>query len=71
MACGPMSAPPTLTLNFEIDLEILDAGFASEIETRIGSALETAIPVTLEALRARPFIIRLFDRVLWLGSPNL
>ena len=61
----------SLRLNFEIDLEILDAGFASEIETRIGSAIASAVPVTLDSLRARPFLIRLFDRVLWLGSPYL
>ena len=61
----------SLRLNFEIDLEVLDVGFATEIETRIGSAIETAVPVTLASLRARPFIIRLFDRILWLGSPYL
>ncbi|MBZ9893862.1 phosphatidylserine/phosphatidylglycerophosphate/cardiolipin synthase family protein [Mesorhizobium sp. BR1-1-6] len=61
----------SLRLNFEIDLEVLDAGFASEIEKRIVAAIETAVPVTLEALRARPFVIRLFDRILWLGSPYL
>ncbi|TJU95402.1 MAG: cardiolipin synthase, partial [Mesorhizobium sp.] len=61
----------SLRLNFEIDLEVLDAGFAREIEARIGSAMTTAVPVTLDALRARPFLIRLFDRVLWLGSPYL
>ncbi|TIW85231.1 MAG: cardiolipin synthase, partial [Mesorhizobium sp.] len=61
----------SLRLNFEIDLEVLDAGFAGEIEERIGSAMISAVPVTLEALRARPFLIRLFDRALWLGSPYL
>ncbi|MFA6153259.1 phosphatidylserine/phosphatidylglycerophosphate/cardiolipin synthase family protein [Mesorhizobium sp.] len=61
----------SLRLNFEIDLEILDAGFASQIEARIGAALASAVPVTLEALRARPFLTRLFDRVMWLGSPYL
>ncbi|SDA69908.1 phospholipase D-like domain-containing protein [Mesorhizobium qingshengii] len=61
----------SLRLNFEIDLEILDTGFAGEIETRIGSAIASAVPVTLDSLRARPFLIRLFDRVLWLGSPYL
>ncbi|MCA0010781.1 phosphatidylserine/phosphatidylglycerophosphate/cardiolipin synthase family protein [Mesorhizobium sp. B292B1B] len=61
----------SLRLNFEIDLEVLDAGFASEVEKRIAAAIETAVPVTLEALRARPFVIRLFDRILWLGSPYL
>jgi cardiolipin synthase len=61
----------SLRLNFEIDLEVLDAGFASEIEARIRLAIAAAVPVTLEALRARPFLIRLFDRLLWLGSPYL
>ncbi|WP_137932306.1 phospholipase D-like domain-containing protein [Mesorhizobium comanense] len=61
----------SLRLNFEIDLEVLDAGFAGEIEARIGSAMTNAVPVTLETLRARPFLIRLFDRILWLGSPYL
>jgi cardiolipin synthase len=61
----------SLRLNFEIDLEILDAAFAADIAGRIDSALATAKPVTLEALRARPFIIRVFDRMLWLGSPYL
>ena len=50
---------------------VLDAGFATEIETRIETAIETAAPVTLASLRARPFIIRLFDRIIWLGSPYL
>ena len=61
----------SLRLNFEIDLEILDAGFAAQIAGRIDAAIATAIPVTLEALRARPFAIRVFDRMLWLGSPYL
>ncbi len=61
----------SLRLNFEIDLEVLDTAFAGEIETRIGSAITSAVPVTLDSLRARPFLIRLFDRVLWLGSPYL
>ncbi|RJT33377.1 phosphatidylserine/phosphatidylglycerophosphate/cardiolipin synthase family protein [Mesorhizobium waimense] len=61
----------SLRLNFEIDMEVLDAGFAAEIEARIGSAIQSATQVTLDALKARPFIVRLFDRVLWLGSPYL
>jgi cardiolipin synthase len=63
--------PRSLRLNFEIDLEILDAGFAAEIEARMDFAIATALPVTLDTLRARPFVIRLFDRMLWLGSPYL
>ena len=61
----------SLRLNFEIDLEVLDAGFAAEIEARIGSAIASATQVTLETLKARPFVIRVFDRLLWLGSPYL
>ena len=52
-------------------MEVLDAGFAAEIEARIESAIASAVPVTLETVKGRPFIVRLFDRVLWLGSPYL
>ncbi|MDX8499676.1 phospholipase D-like domain-containing protein [Mesorhizobium sp. VK4C] len=61
----------SLRLNFEIDMEILDADFATEIEARIGAAIASAQPVTLQTLKARPFVIRVFDRLLWLGSPYL
>lgn len=63
--------PRSLRLNFEIDVEILDAGFATRIDERIRSAIATASPVTLSGLRARSFAVRLFDRILWLGSPYL
>ena len=42
-----------------------------ELEARIDEAIETAEPVTLAALRARPYPIRLIDRLIWLGSPYL
>jgi cardiolipin synthase A/B len=61
----------SLRLNFEIDMEVLDENFAAEIDARIEAAIATARPVTLEALRARPFVIRVFDGLLWLGSPYL
>ncbi|MDX8481730.1 phospholipase D-like domain-containing protein [Mesorhizobium sp. VK24D] len=61
----------SLRLNFEIDMEILDANFAAEIEARIGAAIASAQPVTLQTLKARPFVVRVFDRLLWLGSPYL
>jgi cardiolipin synthase len=61
----------SLRLNFEIDMEVLDPNFAAEIEARIGAAIASAQPVTLHALKARPFFVRVFDRVLWLGSPYL
>lgn len=63
--------PRSLRLNFEIDVEVLDHGFAGGIEARIDTAIETAQPVTLDALRARSFPIRLIDRLIWLGSPYL
>jgi cardiolipin synthase len=37
----------------------------------ISDVLASAEPVTLEALRAKPLIDRLANRVLWLGSPYL
>jgi len=61
----------SLRLNFEIDMEVLDENFAAEIDARIGAAISTAQPVTLQTLKARPFAIRVFDRLLWLGSPYL
>ena len=63
--------PRSLRLNFEVDIEVLDATFSRAIEERIGHAMTGATEVTLEKLRARPFALRLIDRVLWLGSPYL
>lgn len=63
--------PRSLRLNFEVDLEVLNAGFAAEIDEHIEEAIRSATPVTLEGLRARPFAVRLLERVLWLGSPYL
>jgi cardiolipin synthase len=63
--------PRSLRLNFEIDIEVLDASFAKKIEARIDSAIATAREVTLPELRKRPFLSRLIDRILWLGSPYL
>ncbi len=63
--------PRSLRLNFEVDIEVLDATFSKEIGERIGHAMTGAAEVTLEGLRARPFALRLIDRVLWLGSPYL
>lgn len=63
--------PRSLRLNFEFDLEVLDDGFAHTIGGMISDVLASAEPVTLEALRAKPLIDRLANRVLWLGSPYL
>lgn len=61
----------SLRLNFEVDLEIHDRGFAAQIAERLDRALVGAEEVTSEALRGRPFPIRLLDRIFWLASPYL
>jgi cardiolipin synthase len=63
--------PRSLRLNFEIDLEVLDHGFAQAIERRIEAVMASATPVTLAGLEARPYVMRLVDRLIWLGSPYL
>ncbi|MBD8554225.1 cardiolipin synthase [Rhizobium sp. CFBP 8762] len=63
--------PRSLRLNFEIDMEVMDVEFAQQIAARIRHAMEGAAPVTLAALRGRPFAARLADKILWLGSPYL
>ncbi|TCL68310.1 phospholipase D-like domain-containing protein [Rhizobium sp. BK251] len=63
--------PRSLRLNFEVDLEVLDEQFAGRIASHIDDAMASAEPVNLEELRARPFPIRLVEKILWLGSPYL
>lgn len=63
--------PRSLRLNFEVDIEVIDEGFAGAVSERINEALENARQVKLEELRARPFLLRLFEKILWLASPYL
>ncbi|WP_439614840.1 phospholipase D-like domain-containing protein [Shinella sp.] len=63
--------PRSLRLNFEVDIEVIDAEFADLIGERIAAALSEAVEVKLDELRARPFAQRLVERVTWLGSPYL
>jgi len=63
--------PRSLRLNFEVDLEVMDAAFASEVEALIENAMASAKPVLLQNLRARSFWVRLVERIIWLGSPYL
>ncbi len=63
--------PRSLRLNFEVDVEVFDTQFAEELERRIDTAIASATEVTLDGLMARPFLVRLIERVLWLGSPYL
>lgn len=61
----------SLRLNFEVDVEVYDPAFAEAVDKRILHALDHSEPVDLETLRQRPFLVRLFDRVVWLASPYL
>ncbi|SMC59107.1 cardiolipin synthase [Rhizobium sp. RU36D] len=61
----------SLRLNFEVDVEVYDPAFAEAVDARIRHALEHAEAVDLDTLRQRPFLVRLFDRVVWLASPYL
>jgi len=63
--------PRSLRLNFEVDLEILDTGFAETIAARIDAAIALGHEVKLADIRDRPFPIRLFEKFIWLGSPYL
>lgn len=63
--------PRSLRLNFEVDLEVLDKDFAAQIEARIEAARANAEQVTLQSWQARPFHIRLIEKMIWLGSPYL
>ncbi|RCW87330.1 cardiolipin synthase [Phyllobacterium bourgognense] len=63
--------PRSLRLNFEVDLEVMDAAFASEVEALVEKAMTSAKPVLLQNLRARSFWVRLIERIIWLGSPYL
>ena len=63
--------PRSLRLNFEVDIEVVDARFAELIGHRIAAALSQARQVKLEELRERPFVQRLVERITWLGSPYL
>ena len=63
--------PRSLRLNFEVDLEVLDTGFAERIEDRLSRAMVGAHEVTLHELRHRPVLLRLAEKILWLGSPYL
>ncbi|EFM58970.1 cardiolipin synthase [Brucella sp. BO3] len=63
--------PRSLRLNFEVDLEILDRDVARQVEERIGRVIEQSREVNLVRLKNRPFLERLLDRIIWLGSPFL
>jgi cardiolipin synthase len=44
---------------------------ARQVEERIGKVIEESRQVNLTRLKNRPFLVRLIDRIIWLGSPYL
>lgn len=61
----------SLRLNFELDVEIYDRGIAGQVDDAIRRKIETARPETLATLRARPWLMRLRNKAIWLASPYL
>jgi cardiolipin synthase len=63
--------PRSLRLNFELDLEVYDRGFAAGLETQIDTVIAQAERITIRTLRRKPFWLRLRNKVAWLASPYL
>jgi len=61
----------SLRLNFEIDMEIFDESLACYLSKKIIHERENAHEVRMDDLLKRPFLSRLIDKVIWLGSPYL
>jgi cardiolipin synthase len=63
--------PRSWRLNFELDFECFDEGFAQDIQARVAERIARARPFTLEEADARPFPVRVRDGVARLFSPYL
>lgn len=63
--------PRSLRLNFELDLEVYDRGFAAGLEAQIDTVIAQAERITIRTLRRQPFWLRLRNKVAWLASPYL
>lgn len=61
----------SLRLNFEIDMEIFDESLSRYLSEKIANEKKDARKVLLEDLIKRPFLLRLIDKIIWLGSPYL
>lgn len=61
----------SLRLNFELDVEIFDADFATMIGWHISRRIDGAWEETPERLKGRPFWKKLRNRLVWLASPYL
>jgi cardiolipin synthase len=61
----------SLRLNFELNIEIYDTGFAQQLAAHFQAVLERSAPITLAQVDGRSLPIRLVDGVAWLFSPYL
>jgi cardiolipin synthase A/B len=63
--------PRSLRLNFELDVEVFDAGFAAQLTALVEQRIARARAVTLAEMDGRPLPVRLRDGVARLFSPYL
>ncbi|GAA5231636.1 cardiolipin synthase [Verticiella sediminum] len=63
--------PRSMRLNFELDIEVFGRRLAQWIVEHIEVKIAGARPETLQTLAARPFLVRLRNRLIWLVSPYL
>jgi cardiolipin synthase len=63
--------PRSLQLNFELNVECYCEAFAAEMEALFATRRDVSKPVTLEALRARSFPVKIRDGIARLFSPYL
>ena len=63
--------PRSWRLNFELDFECFDEGFARDIQARVAERIARARPFTLKEADARPLAVRVRDGVARLFSPYL
>lgn len=63
--------PRSLRLNFELGVEIFDAGLARALSEHFATAVANSRPVTLEEVDSRRLPVRVRDAICWLFSPYL
>jgi cardiolipin synthase len=63
--------PRSLRLNFELVLEVYDAGLAREVSAHFDAAIARSREVTLLEMETRPILVKIRDALAWLASPYL
>jgi cardiolipin synthase len=62
--------PRSLRLNFEIDLEVLNEGFATEIDEHIDEVIKIGFAGDAEGCGPGPSPFGFSNKILWLGRPT-